>query len=450
MELGWIICCVAILGAAVAAVMAVRANARAAAARLQARQLEERVADERRRADELVETERRHSQEALERQAEAHRQAMDGQTEAHRQALESQAATYRQALERQKADFDAANAAAEERFAQLAAKALANNAESLRQQSRNSLGEVLKPVVDDMEKFRATITEYYTREAGERTSLGKSVADLMQLNATVSRETRRLTDALKGNSRMQGDWGELILDNILEQSGMRRGYEYTVQETITDDAGHRLRPDVVIHYTEGRNIIIDSKVSIQDYVNMLNAETDEQRKLYGTAHVASVKKHVAELRRKCYQDNIDGDAFDYVLMFIPHEGAYMAAMDLDNTLWQTAYDAHVLIISPTHLMSIVKLIEQMWRHDKQNRNALEIADEAGKMLDKLNGFLDDMDKIDRNLRAARDAWEAAKSKLHTGSGNLIGKALKISKLGAKARKALPPSYLPDEEKADEE
>lgn len=439
MELSWIICIVAVVAAAVAAVVAVRANAAAAAARLEAGQTEQRVADERRRADELVETERRHSQEALERQAEA-----------HRQALESQAATYRQALERQKADFDAANAAAEERFAQLAAKALANNAESLRQQSRNSLGEVLKPMVDDMEKFRATITEYYTREAGERTSLGKSVADLMQLNATVSRETRRLTDALKGNSRMQGDWGELILDNILEQSGMRRGYEYTVQETITDDAGHRLRPDVVIHYTEGRNIIIDSKVSIQDYVNMLNAETDEQRKLYGTAHVASVKKHVAELRRKCYQDNIDGDAFDYVLMFIPHEGAYMAAMDLDNTLWQTAYDANVLIISPTHLMSIVKLIEQMWRHDKQNRNALEIADEAGKMLDKLNGFLDDMDKIDRNLRAARDAWEAAKSKLHTGSGNLIGKALKISKLGAKARKALPASYLPDEEKADEE
>lgn len=436
MELGWIICCLAIVGAAVAAVTAVRANARAAAARIEARQLEERVADERRRADELVEAERRHSQEALERQAEA-----------HRQALESQAATYRQALERQKADFDAANAAAEERFAQLAAKALANNAESLRQQSRNSLGEVLKPMVDDMEKFRATITEYYTREAGERTSLGKSVADLMQLNATVSRETRRLTDALKGNSRMQGDWGELILDNILEQSGMRRGYEYTVQETITDDAGHRLRPDVVIHYTEGRNIIIDSKVSIQDYVNMLNAETDEQRKLYGTAHVASVKKHVAELRRKCYQDNIDGDAFDYVLMFIPHEGAYMAAMDLDNTLWQTAYDAHVLIISPTHLMSIVKLIEQMWRHDKQNRNALEIADEAGKMLDKLRGFLDDMDRLDKSISSARDAWNTAFGKLTGGPGNLIARAQKLEQLGAKSKKNLPPRYTADDDNA---
>lgn len=414
MELGWIICCLAIVGAAVAAVTAVRANARAAAARIEARQLEERVADERRRADELVEAERRHSQEAL---------------------------------ERQKADFDAANAAAEERFAQLAAKALANNAESLRQQSRNSLGEVLKPMVDDMEKFRATITEYYTREAGERTSLGKSVADLMQLNATVSRETRRLTDALKGNSRMQGDWGELILDNILEQSGMRRGYEYTVQETITDDAGHRLRPDVVIHYTEGRNIIIDSKVSIQDYVNMLNAETDEQRKLYGTAHVASVKKHVAELRRKCYQDNIDGDAFDYVLMFIPHEGAYMAAMDLDNTLWQTAYDAHVLIISPTHLMSIVKLIEQMWRHDKQNRNALEIADEAGKMLDKLRGFLDDMDRLDKSISSARDAWNTAFGKLTGGPGNLIARAQKLEQLGAKSKKSLPPRYTAADDNA---
>ena len=349
------------------------------------------------------------------------------------------------AFERQKQDLAKINADFENRFSQLAGKVLALNSETLRRQNVNGLAEVLASVKADIENFKRSISEYYSNEARERFSLGERIRDLVDLNNTVSRETRRLTDALKGNSKLQGDWGEMILDNILEQAGFRRGYEYTVQETVMGADGNRLRPDVVINYTEGRKIIIDSKVSIQDYINMLNADTEAGREQYARAHITSVKKHIAELRNKSYQDIVGDGRFDYVLMFIPHEGAFLAAMNLDAKLWQTAYDSHVLIISPTHLMSIVKLIEQMWRHDKQNRNALAIADEAGKMLDKLRGFLDDMDRLDKSLSTARDAWNTAFSKLTAGPGNLIARAQKLEQLGAKSKKPLPPRYSAEDD-----
>ena len=180
---------------------------------------------------------------------------------------------------------------------------------------------------------------------------------------------------------------------------------------------------------------------------MLNADSEAGREQYARAHIMSVKKHIAELRTKSYQDVVGDGRFDHVLMFIPHEGAFLAAMNLDPKLWQTAYDSHVLIISPTHLMSIVKLIEQMWRHDKQNRNALAIADEAGKMLDKLRGFLDDMDRLDKSISSARDAWNTAFGKLTGGPGNLIARAQKLEQLGAKSKKNLPPRYTADDDNA---
>lgn len=368
--------------------------------------------------------------------------------EAQRAEFERTTAEQRAEYERvnagQRAEFERINAEAEERFATLATKALAQNSEALRRQTNQGLSEVLAPMKENLDQFRQTVIDSYSKEARERFSLGERVRELMELNQAVGRETRRLSDALKGNSRMQGDWGEMILDNILERAGFRRGFEYQVQESVVDSEGRRLRPDVVISYTEGRKIVIDSKVSIQDYFEMLNAGDDAVRDRYAKAHVASVKKHIAELRSKSYQDAVGGEKFDYVLMFIPHEGAFLAAMSIDNTLWETAYDSHVLIISPTHLMAVVKLIEQMWRQDKQNRNALAIADEAGRMLDKFRGFLDDMDRIDKSLTGARQAYDDAHKKLTTGAGNLIGRAEKMQTLGAKARKALPARYLPDE------
>lgn len=341
------------------------------------------------------------------------------------------------------------NAEAEERFRNIAGRVLMSNSEQLREQNRSSLADMLAPVKADLDRFSRLVVERYDREAGERLSLGERIKDLVQLNHTIGQEARRLTDALKGNAKVQGDWGEMILDNILERSGFRRGLDYTVQETVTDGTGARLRPDVVISYTEGRKLVIDSKVSIQDYLAMLNAETDESRERHARAHIASVRGHIAELARKSYQDAVGSAKVDFVLMFVPHEGAYLAAMNLDNTLWQTAYDSHVLIISPTHLMSVIKLVEQMWRHDKQNRNAQEIARQAGAMLDKLRGFVDDMDRIDASLNNARAAWNGAFAKLSTGPGNLIARAQKINSLGARSKKELPDRYTDAAGEADE-
>jgi DNA recombination protein RmuC len=293
---------------------------------------------------------------------------------------------------------------------------------------------------ENFELFRRTITESYDREARERFSLADRIKELMELNRVISDETHRLTDALKGNSKMQGDWGEMILENILERSGLERGREFEVQQTTVNESGARLRPDVIINYPGGRKIIIDSKVSIQAYLAMLDTTDPEKAAALGKAHITSIKNHITELRNKRYQDYVGDDKIDFVMMFIPHEGAYLAAMQLDPTLWQTAYDSRVLIISPTHLMSVVKLVEQLWRHDRQTRNAITIAEEAGRMLDKFRGFIEDMDKMDRNINSLRDSWNSAFGKLASGNGNLIGRAEKLRKLGVKATKDLPERY----------
>lgn len=355
--------------------------------------------------------------------------------------LQERVASLERENERIVADRTRHAAELEQQFQNLAAKVLVSNSEILRQQNSRGLAEVLAPMRENLEQFKRDFTARYDRESAERLSLGDRVRELMQLNHDIGLETRKLTDALRGNVKVQGDWGEMILNNILDRSGFRRGYDYTVQGAVTDGEGRSLRPDVVINYTEGRKLIIDSKVSIQDYLRMVNTDDDEQRRTFATAHVRSVRKHVDELRRKSYQDIVGDERADFVLMFIPHEGAYMAAMKLDETLWQSAFDARVLIISPTHLLSVIRLVETVWRHDKQNRNALEIARRAGLMLDKLNGFLADMEGIEKSLGAAGRAFASAMSKLSTGTGNLISRADELTKLGAKAKKDLPDRFL---------
>lgn len=351
--------------------------------------------------------------------------------------LRGRLADAREALQRQQADFDRSNALAEKRFADLAAQALAQNSESLRRQNVNSLAEVMAPMKENIENFRRTIAERYDNEARERFALGKNVARLIELSQTVGAETAKLSTALKGNARVQGEWGEMILDTILQGAGLRKGYEYEVQASMNDDEGRRLRPDVVVNFPDDRHVVIDSKVSIQHYLRMTEANDIAERDAFAREHLASVRKHIGELARKSYQDVIGKKAFEYVLMFIPNEGAFLSAMSLDADLWHTAAESHVLIVSPAHLLGIIKLIEQMWRHERQDRNAAAIAEEAGRMLDKFTAFIEDMERIDRSLVQARESWTAAFSKLSTGTGNLVNRARKIEQLGAKSKRQIP-------------
>lgn len=334
----------------------------------------------------------------------------------------------------------------EERFNALANKVLMESAASLHRQNAQGLQDALRPMRENFEQFSRVFSERTQRDSADRLAFSERIRDLMDLNATVSRETRRLTDALKGNSRAQGDWGEMILQSILEHCGLQEGREFTTQTSFTNDNGNRLRPDVVINYTDGRKIVVDSKVSIQAYLRMVEADSEEARRTFGKEHLVSVRKHIAELRAKDYQGLVGKAPVEFVLMFIPHEGAYMAAMQLGgDDLWETAYAANVLIVSPTHLMGVVRLVEQMWRNERQERNSQEIARQAGAMLDKFRGFLEDMDRIDKCLTDARTGWNDAFNKLKSGTGNLISRAARLGELGAKAKKPLPQRYLPEED-----
>lgn len=280
--------------------------------------------------------------------------------------------------------------------------------------------------------------------------LRQQLNSLMDTNQNISKEARELSQALQGNSKVQGDWGEMILEQILEKSGLVEGENYFVQLTrhadgsvITDDAAHRLRPDVVVMLPDNKYIVIDSKVSLKAYVDYVNSDNDDDRNRNGLAHVQSVRNHLKELETKRYQDYVPGAAgnsIDYVLMFIPNEHAYMAAMSLDRNLWMEAYEKRVVIISPAHVISTLRLIAQLWTRDKQTKNALKIAEEGGKLYDKFVGFLQDLQNVDSSLNRARESYDAALQKLKNGRGNLISKVENLKTLGAKTTKTIPDNF----------
>ena len=353
---------------------------------------------------------------------------------------EARAQARAEIAERMLEEHKAVGEESEMRFRAIAGEVLMANSRSVDAANREALERAIAPMTQRMREMEKTFRDTYEAEARERFSLADRVRELVELNRVVSAETHRLTDALKGNTKIQGDWGEIILENILERSGLQRGREYEVQQVLDGPDGRKLRPDVVVNYPDGRCVVVDSKVSVAAYLSMVEAGTAEARNAAAKAHLASVRAHINELKSKNYQDLTSGRQCDFVMMFVPHEGAYMAAMQHDASLWQYAFDSRVLIVSPTHLMAVVKLVEQLWRNDRQNRNAVDIAAEAGRMLDKLSGFLSDLEKIDAGLNSARRAWDAAHNKLTSGNGNLIGRAERLRALGAKAAKDMPASF----------
>ena len=334
----------------------------------------------------------------------------------------------------------------ESRFRNLANDILRQNTADLKSQNEERLLEILAPLRNNIDDFRKAVTDTYNNEARERFSLSERIKELVDLNQSISRQARELSEALRGDSKVQGDWGEMVLESILERSGLQKGVEYITQVT-TDSAGNALRnedgsllrPDVVVKYPDGRFVVIDSKVSLTAFVDYANADNDEVREGAAIRHVRSVKKHVDELARKRYQEYVGEAKLDFVMMFIPNEPAYIAAMRLDPGLWQEAYDRQVLIVSPTHLVSGLKLIAQLWSRDRHTKNAITIAEEAGKMYDKFADFTKDMERIEKALGSTRKAYDDAMTKLTTGTGNLMNRALNLQKLGVKASKQLAAS-----------
>lgn len=326
---------------------------------------------------------------------------------------------------------------AEIRFKNLANEILQQNSSTFKELHESRLYEILTPFKENIEQFKKLVSENYSNEARERFSLQQHIKELIELNNSISKEAKELTLALKGNSKIQGNWGEMILESILEKSGLEKGREFSIQESTYNDEGKRLIADVVINYPDGRKIVIDSKVSLNAYTDLLNCEDQNLQEVYKKKHLTSIRNHINELKNKNYQDYLGDKKAEFIMMFIPNEAAYIYAMQIDHNLWQEAYDSRVLIISPTHLISVLRLVEQLWQHDRQTRNAIEIATESGKMYDKLVGFIEDLKLIEKSISSAHNAYDKAINKLYIGKGNLISRAEKLKEMGAKASKSLP-------------
>lgn len=327
-------------------------------------------------------------------------------------------------------------------FQDVASRILSDRSRELKDANEERLNKILAPFKAHIDSLHRSIRDYNTAQVGFTASLQQQIKDLSEINRSIGADAKQLTQALKGDSKVQGDWGEMILKQILDKSGLEEGTNYASQvgtldgQSLKNDDGARLRPDVVLFLPENKRLVVDSKVSLTAYNEYVNAENDKDAERALKRHIDSVRKHVNELCNAQYNRYVPNSA-DFVMMFIPIEPAYLLAVKTDHALWEYAYNRNVVIVSPTHLVSVVKLMNQLWARERQTKNATLIAQESGKLYDKLCGFVTDLQNLEKTLQNAQKAYDSAWSKLSTGNGNILSKAEKIKALGAKAQKQLP-------------
>ena len=367
------------------------------------------------------------AREALQRQEERLTALTEARmhTESELAALRASSAAEIETLRRQNAEQTAAHKAEREQteerfraqFKNLATEILGEQSQHFRQTSRESIDLLLKPFRDNITDFRKRVEEIYTTQTSQRGELKAELNRLMELNRHISTEAQNLTQALKGNSKVQGDWGEMLLETILDNSALTKGIHYETQYNIKDEEGRNLRPDVVLHLPEKKQIVIDSKVSLTAFVAYTSAETDEERRRALAAHVASVRQHVVELGRKEYQRQLNSP--DFVIMFIPNEPAFLAALQSDPAIWSDAYDRKVIVSSPTNLFALLKLVADLWKYNDQDKNTKEIATCGLKLYEQLVAFTASLEGVGAALDKAHDAYDDAYKRLCTGNDNIV-------------------------------
>ena len=351
-------------------------------------------------------------------------------------------------IDKQSVEFEESRKKSLTEFENIANRLFDEKTSKFSKQSKENIEQLLNPLKENLKEFKKKVEETYDKESKERFSLEGKIKELVNLNQQISKDANNLTNALKGQSKTQGDWGEMILESILEYSGLIKNRQYFVQESFKDDEGRRKQPDVTIKYPDNRYVIIDSKVSLVAYEQFANCEDIEEQKIHLNNHLKSIKKHIDDLSSKEYEQ-LD-KALDFVFLFIPIEPAFITALQYDNQLWNYAYSKRIVLMSPTNLIATLRVIADVWSKEIQNNNAREISKRGEKLFDKFVGFVTDMEDIEKHLGKASEKYGDAMKKLSTGRGNLIGQAENLKNLGVNSKKQLPEKFLVDNIELEEE
>ncbi|WP_198678641.1 DNA recombination protein RmuC [Idiomarina seosinensis] len=331
-----------------------------------------------------------------------------------------------------------------QQFENLANKIFEQKSQGFQQQNQQTLAATLEPFKQQLDAFKRQVQQQYTDETKERSALKTELVSLRELNRQMAQEAEALTKALKGDTKQQGNWGELVLERILEQSGLREGHEYNTQSHHRDDQGRAFKPDVLVHLPNQKDVVIDSKVSLSAYERYFNSDDQAQKEQLLQEHVQSLKQHIKQLGKKNYQ-NLEGiRTLDYVLMFIPVEPAFLLAVDREPQLIRLALDHQIMLVSPTNLLVALRTIHNIWQYEYQNRNAEKIAIEAAKLYDKFVGFIDDLEKVGSSLQTLDNRYQDAMKKLSSGRGNLVSRIEKFREMGVQTSKRIGDNWLDDE------
>lgn len=344
-------------------------------------------------------------------------------------------------LAEQKLSFEQSQEKLNKDFELIANKILEEKSSKFIEQNRTNLDIILNPLKENIKAFEDKVEKVYKAESDERNTLKGVISLLMDQSKQIQEDANNLTKALKGDSKKQGNWGEVILEKVLERSGLVRDQEYRIQASHISAEGGRYQPDVVIDLPDNKHLVVDAKVSLVAYERSVSAESDEEREGYVKQHLTSIKNHIQELSAKNYQDLYKINSPDFVLLFVPIESSFSIAVQKDAELFNFAWDRRVVIVSPSTLLATLRTIASMWKQERQNRNVMEIARLSGSMYDKFVGFIADMENIGKHIKNGQDAYDKAINKLSIGAGNLTNTSEKIKKLGAKTTKQIDTKYL---------
>ena len=355
--------------------------------------------------------------------------------------LAAQNESLQQLLDSQKEEIVKIQEEAKLQFENLANKILEEKTLKFTEQNQQNLKNILNPLQEKITDFEKKVENTHKESIDYHAALRQQILGLKEMNLQMSKETLNLTKALKGDSKIQGNWGELVLERVLEKSGLEKGREYEIQKSFTTEEGNRVQPDVIINLPDGKKMIVDSKVSLTAYEKYINEEDDEQKNSFLKEHVNSLKRHVEQLGSKNYQHLYQMESPDFVLLFIPIEPAFAIALNEDTQLYNKAFERNIVIVTPSTLLATLRTIDSMWTNQKQQENAYEIARQAGALYDKFDGFVTDLVKIGKKMDEAKTEYEGAMNKLVDGKGNLITSVQKLKIMGAKAKKSLPDAIL---------